>query len=94
MPDHPLLFMIFVLVLIWGWGRSSARRLAKIRPDPRRECLVYLHDGCSHIDGPCCDVRTCSIRLNVNGAITPQAIEVFGCRKGDSVIKSHDLIKR
>ena len=30
--------------------------------DPVQFCEVYKEDGCSHVDGPLCDMRTCSLR--------------------------------
>ena len=29
--------------------------------DPVRSCPVYKQEGCSHVDGLCCDVRNCAI---------------------------------
>ena len=30
--------------------------------DPVRNCEVYIKEGCSYVDGPLCDMRTCSLR--------------------------------
>ncbi len=30
--------------------------------DPVRYCEVYKKEGCSYVDGPLCDMRTCSLR--------------------------------
>jgi hypothetical protein len=30
--------------------------------DPVRFCEVYKESGCCHVDGPLCDMRTCSLR--------------------------------
>ena len=38
-------------------------------PDPVRHCKVYKMFGCAHVDGPICDMRTCTIR--VAAEITP-----------------------
>lgn len=30
--------------------------------DPVRFCEVYKEEGCPHVDGALCDMRTCSLR--------------------------------
>lgn len=32
-----------------------------ISPDPLKHCDVYKKQGCTHVDGFLCDVRTCDI---------------------------------
>jgi hypothetical protein len=32
-----------------------------IPPDPVKLCEVYKCEGCSHVDGYLCDMRTCDI---------------------------------
>lgn len=29
--------------------------------DPVHNCEVYKKDGCAHVDGPLCDIKTCDI---------------------------------
>lgn len=31
------------------------------RDDPVKKCDVYKKDGCAHIDGPNCNMKTCDI---------------------------------
>ena len=33
--------------------------------DPVRHCKVYKLVGCCHVDGPLCDMRTCTIEVKV-----------------------------
>jgi hypothetical protein len=40
-----------------------------IPPDPVKHCHVHKTVGCSHVDGPLCDVRTCDVKVAV--FITP-----------------------
>jgi len=34
-------------------------------PDPLVHCMVYRTVGCAHVDGFLCDVRTCTITVDV-----------------------------
>lgn len=37
--------------------------------DPVKHCLVYRSVGCSHVDGMLCNMRTCSIKAQIE--VTP-----------------------
>ncbi len=45
----------------------------KSKTDPVYRCAVYKTVGCAHVDGPLCDMATCTIAVNVN--IRPNNIE-------------------
>lgn len=34
----------------------------KYSPDPVKYCETYKKCGCSHIDGPLCDMKNCKLR--------------------------------
>jgi hypothetical protein len=31
------------------------------KDDPVKHCEVYARQGCTHVDGPLCDMRSCDI---------------------------------
>lgn len=49
--------------LFYG-GRCVSGDICGCKPipkDPLKHCNVYKRDGCAHVDGPLCDVDTCTI---------------------------------
>ena len=51
---------------------SWLKSLTKRGPDPVYDCDVYIRMGCSHVDGPCCDMNTCEMLKKVrNGQKLP-----------------------
>lgn len=40
------------------WLSDILSRLFGVSPDPAYHCPIYRE--CAHVDGPLCDVRTCS----------------------------------
>ena len=43
--------------------------------DPVKICLVYLREGCSHVDGFECDITQCEILENYKGAYNEYTTE-------------------
>lgn len=47
-----------------------------MRVDPLKRCEVYKQHGCAHVDGPLCDVETCSMVVeNENQKVIPIKVE-------------------
>lgn len=45
-----------------GAMKKVIHRLKPVfKVDPVKRCEVYKREGCSHVDGPLCDMETCSM---------------------------------
>ncbi len=54
---------------------KSIMKLFDDSQDPVRHCKVFKLVGCAHVDGPLCDMRTCTIE--VGAVIRPAGVEAF-----------------
>ena len=43
------------------------------RSDPTKHCVVHDVVGCVHVDGILCDMKTCSVSVNL--VLTPKSVE-------------------
>lgn len=58
-----LLFLAAAIIdYISVWRKRRRENLhSTMSPDPLKYCDTYKQRGCAHVDGPGCDVRTCTI---------------------------------
>lgn len=55
-----------------GMKKVVSRLKPVIRLDPLKHCEVYKQHGCAHVDGPLCDVETCTMVVeNENQKVIP-----------------------
>lgn len=40
-----------------------------VKSDPVKNCIIYKKEGCTHVDGPLCDVNECSHVLKENNVL-------------------------
>lgn len=64
----------------------------KSKTDPVYRCAVYKTVGCAHVDGPLCDLTTCTIE--VKAVIRPNGIEHVTDTSSELKQKQEDLEKR
>lgn len=70
--------------------------------DPLKHCILYRHKGCTHVDGPLCDVATCPERIaqtqmTLEKAIYDQfrrwwVVGVFGKRRYGQAFYDHFML--
>lgn len=52
------------------------RNIIPIAPDPVKHCKVYKEFGCAHVDGPLCNVNTCTIEMYTSRTVSPLGVKV------------------
>lgn len=50
-----------------GMKKAVSRLKPIITLDPLKHCEVYKQHGCAHVDGPLCDVETCTVVVEDKG---------------------------
>lgn len=62
MTPQTIFIIIFLFGVVVAWLAFLTYRSIHLDPyDPVYNCDVYRKEGCSHVDGMLCDMKTCKI---------------------------------
>ena len=72
-----LVSIIVMLLIAYGYYYVIDKEIDKSKRnlDPVKHCKVYKANGCAHVDGFMCNMKTCNISVTV--VISPTSIKTI-----------------
>lgn len=81
-----LLVATGVAAILTTWHFFVSSLETTVRKDPAKDCQVFLHAGCAHVDGPGCDMDTCKVRVMESALVGPTTTTLIPSPRAQSMI--------